>query len=484
MELLVKRDGVNLYPTEGKVELEDDVPDFLKVPRVVDKHSVNDLKQRSEDDDLLIDTPNDFEIDMNNADFSWQNYLLFKERCESLGIPLDPIPHIPAFWSGYRSAITQDPTTGDWYRLKGISLDPQNPFSVKMSDSEDEKMWRIQGGQESYSARFEKRMSDRFNRVLREEGIDPVMEVKGFWKYPNLARRTKPYASVSKIAGDTRLDELLFVLESLYTKKMKGKTRNDGGIQFGGCTPNGIKFLEVLAKFHYDVGFVIGRLKRLMDKNGQTWSSEYEQSNAHIGNIVLYNGSDKLKVGFVDFDASCDTTELSRSQLKAIQDREYNLLLSNAQNLVHISPRQINGKPFIDVKGILIPRTDNGNREFLVNGIVNGYHSRKRSYTNEVDLGMLKGIISLLRADGFFSFPPRPSRRQGLEDFIEYDPFKDKFGLNNYIINYKDKDDYGLGNTIFGKNNNEKLCNSFEEIIRNQYGFQSGKYGSIEKSLY
>ena len=382
MELLVKRDGVNLYPTEGKVEIEDDVPDFLKVPRVVNQYSVNYLEKRLENDDLLIDHTLDFRVERDNEFFSWQNYLLFKKRCDFLGIPLDPIPHIPAFWSGYRSAIVRDPSNGDWYRLKGISLDPKNPVSVKMSDSEDEKMWRIQGGQESYSARFEKRMSDRFNRVLREEGIDPVMEVKGFWKYPNLARRTKPYASVSKIAGDTRLDELMFILESLATKKMRGNLR-EKVFEHGGYTFSGNKFNESIGTFYYDVGFTVGRLKRLMDKNGQTWSSDYEQSNAHFGNIVLYNGSDKIKVGLVDFDASCDVSELSRSELKALQEREYNLLLQNAERLVHIGPRQINGKPFANVKGIVSP----GNaRERLVEGFTEGYASQRRSYTNEIDL--------------------------------------------------------------------------------------------------
>lgn len=48
---------------------------------------------------------------------------------------------IPGIWSGYRSALTRDPETGKWYRMKGIALNPQAPESVHHGES----YWSIKG---------------------------------------------------------------------------------------------------------------------------------------------------------------------------------------------------------------------------------------------------------------------------------------------------------------------------------------------------
>ncbi|MEK6883100.1 MAG: hypothetical protein AABY22_25975 [Nanoarchaeota archaeon] len=54
MELLIKRDSNTLEKTEGKADVDESLPDYLKVPRVVPQNQVESLSPRSNDDDLLI----------------------------------------------------------------------------------------------------------------------------------------------------------------------------------------------------------------------------------------------------------------------------------------------------------------------------------------------------------------------------------------------------------------------------------------------
>src|SRR3989338_4361713 len=298
MELLVKRDGTLLEKAEGKVFVDSDVPDFLKVARVVPQEEVKFLRQRSLDDDLLIADEKDYSETSAILHFNYSGGIvgklakLFSKTLNSNSIP--------GLWSGYRSALVQDPDTKKLFRLKGISLNPQNPISVEMSGG----MYKIEGGQEKQSAEFEQKMSERFNKVLEDAGIEPVMRVKGMWKYPVLARRVRPAASVVEVKGDTRLDELLFIMERLALNKMyTGNTKDlENGmkrVEIGELTFHGEDFHKHAKNLFHNIGYVVGRLKRLMDKSGQTWSSDYEQTNAHIGNIALYNGTDKLRVGLV-----------------------------------------------------------------------------------------------------------------------------------------------------------------------------------------
>ena len=404
MELLVKRDGTLLEKAEGKVFVDSDVPDFLKVARVVPQEEVKFLRQRSLDDDLLIADEKDYSETSAILHFNYSGGIvgklakLFSKTLNSNSIP--------GLWSGYRSALVQDPDTKKLFRLKGISLNPQNPISVEMSGG----MYKIEGGQEKQSAEFEQKMSERFNKVLEDAGIEPVMRVKGMWKYPCLARRVRPAASVVEVKGDTRLDELLFIMERLalnkmYTRDTKDLENGMKRVEIGELTFHGEDFHKHAKNLFHNIGYVVGRLKRLMDKSGQTWSSDYEQTNAHIGNIALYNGTDKLRVGLVDFDASCDATELSRSQIKALQEREYTSIIATAQR-GPISPRAITGKPLN--KGIKVLHTPL--RNGFIEGFQEGYSCENKDYTNEIDLSELQQVFSLLRAEGLFSIaPPRGS---------------------------------------------------------------------------
>lgn len=164
MKLLIKRDPTKIIPTKGKVELDSDVSDFLKEVHSVNLSIRDSLEERS-GDDLFISNPQDYE-QINSHLNSGVN------------------GSIPAVWSGYRSVLVSDGDDG-LYKLKGVSLNPKSPECRELGDG----TFDVFGAQWRRSAMYEKQMSDKFNTVLREEGIEPVMECKGFWHYPKKVRR-------------------------------------------------------------------------------------------------------------------------------------------------------------------------------------------------------------------------------------------------------------------------------------------------------
>ena len=292
--LLIKRDETILVPLEGKVEVDTDVPEPLRTGcYVVRPELVTLVKSRSRDDDLVITSENGMPV-VANAD------------------------QIEGVWSGYRSVLVQTGTNGQkkLYKLKGVSF---NPSEIKV-EHYDDKTHEIWGAQPAYSAQFERKMSNRFNVVLESEGITPVMKHKGFWRYSTKVGREKLTASVVEVQGDTRLDELLFVLENWLWLRTEGEPMNWAGHAVHS------RFFE-LAEV---IGYRVGQLKRLMDKNNQTWSSAASRSNAHIGNIVVYRDDYELRIGFVDFDASCDTNDFSLSEIKDLQKKENDFLCQSA----------------------------------------------------------------------------------------------------------------------------------------------------------
>ncbi len=221
---------------------------------------------------------------------------------------------IPGVWSGYRSGLTFDQQTGNLYKLKGAAV---AEIPLKIDDYPGTPY--LEGGQFLRNAHNERIFSDRFNRVLADNGIEPTMEYVGFYKSPFKIGRRKIATSVIRVKGDTRLDELMYALESeayfqtTYTKGQK------------------VQFILQLSNFYQDVGYIVGQLKRLMDKSKQTWSDDPERTNAHIGNVVLYPvDEDKVGIGLVDFDASCDCRDKSKRALRQQHDKEYHSLLFSA----------------------------------------------------------------------------------------------------------------------------------------------------------
>ena len=418
MKLIVKRDRNCLEKTEGEAVVDDSVPDYLKTPRVVRKDDVRALEQRLPNDDLLIVDNDDYsQIKEHFYNYEW----------------MTKMEEMPGVWSGYRSTLVSDSKTGKLFRLKGVSLDPKDPKIVEFDDG---AFW-IEGGQKKQNAEYERTMSDRFNIVLANAGIAPVMQYRGIWTYPVLPKTNKPArnpwelmggisteqnrptASIVEVEGDTRLDELMLVLENLYFGKCE---RYSDGRVCGMTTLKGGTCQRAIYDFYFNIGIACGGLKRLMDDGRQTWSCDSQRSNAHIGNVVVYNGTDKLRVGLVDFDASIPYERLSDSQIADLQKLEYETFAKSIMG-GGISLRQINGKPFADPSKVSIASDF---RERLANGFRWGYTLPSNAKMNEIDLGSMQEIFALLRSTGDFTVAEGTIREKTLTDIFG----DDYFGLN------------------------------------------------------
>lgn len=293
MELLVKRDTNVLSAVQGRAEIDGDVPEMLRQPRIIMPSEV--LRQGGNllEDRLIVDGKDSVKM---------ARYLSRKPKNSVLY----------GLWSGYRSAIVRAPD-GLLYRFKGVSWNIDNPSG----EIDWDKSYNVFGGQNKYSAVFEKQMCDEFNRVLANEGIDSVMECVGYWHYKKTVEKEKLSASVIRVKGDTRLDELMWAFDRCI----------DADSLVGGRVSTALASLT--ARFYYDVGFIVGQLKMLMTRNNQTWGAHKERTNAGIFNVVLYWDKDRIKVGLVDFDASCNKKDFGLAKLHRLMETEYDAICRN-----------------------------------------------------------------------------------------------------------------------------------------------------------
>ncbi|MFH1332970.1 MAG: hypothetical protein ABIH53_01895 [archaeon] len=385
MELLIAREGLFLKDGGGK-SFAYDVPEFLRSPLCV--RYTSSARNYGLDDFLVMD-----DFDITNLDRS----LVFWESDGRTGL-----------WSGYRSALVRDISTRDLYRLKGVALNIH--FPKPMTEKGNVRIW---GGQKKINAVYESRMLKRFNRTLEHAGIEPVAEPKGVWKYPNLCKGLRPVASIFKVKGDTRLDELVTVIEGLAinkcdVRKASVKINGEAYFIYKNMNSDGKQFLEYASMLLHDIGFVVGRLKNLMDVSGQTWGCNDGSTNAHWGNIVLYRDDNKLKVNLVDFDMSYGSDECSESEMEDMCKKEMKDLQSSFAGGT-ISLRKISGKPFRSKYGSLPFKIL---RDSLSKGFYCGYlECNMQRISNELEISRLDEVFSLLRKEGSFSDKKPRSRR-------------------------------------------------------------------------
>ena len=360
--LLISRDYVVLKPIEGQVVSKPGLPEKLQLPFVVMPKAI-----------VLAPSVNQFNVfDVDQRNNNLEQVIIDVNQTKVLNPGF-----MTGFWSGYRSAVILE---GDsMYRLKGVAFDPERP-EIRLHDL----YWDVYGGQFRKDIRFEQKMSNRFNRVLKEEGIEPAMEYLGHWNYEIKVKEQTLAASLFKVKGDTRLDEFVITCEKLrhltaeISKQEKVKLKN---------------FQKKVHCFFGEIGFIVGRLKRLMDKSGQTWSCK-DVYGAHSGNIVLYEDGDHLRINFVDFDSSCDKSEMSRSQLRDLQRDEYNNLLENFNS---IDMNLFGARPIMEA----IPQFyDQRLGQKMILKFNEGYHSRRNGYDNKIAKEQLQEIIGDLRIEG------------------------------------------------------------------------------------
>lgn len=289
-KLLVRRDRLPLIPIEGEVVDQKGLPEFLKKS-------------------ALGGDPEFF-----NLGYQYSNRELPIRNGENLFV----LPHgypsengnIPAVWSGYRSCLTQDEETGQLYKLKGMAVGEK---PIKQVHDDSVIVW---GGQFLMCVNNEKKHCDRYNVLLRDNGIEPVMEHVGYYKLPFKVDRARLATSIMKVAGDTRLDELFYVFETISRVGLNGSAK---------------KFEETSSFLYSSMGEITARMKLLMEKGRIVWSdSEDGPSNAHIGNIVVYQDEDRLRMGLVDFDATGDAQSIGQIGRMKQHKIEYKTLINSA----------------------------------------------------------------------------------------------------------------------------------------------------------
>lgn len=185
---------------------------------------------------------------------------------------------------------------------------------------QDNNGWELFGGQPKYAVEFEREMCYENNNNLKKYGIKPVMICKGYWEYPVKKKEFCAAASVIEVKGDTRLDELMAVIETAFEYAIVPAAPNK----------NGLLVAKRIGQLYYDLGFVVGQLKRIMVKHGQTWSSDTGPSNANTGNIVLCSDDYNVRIGLVDLDASCNNTEFPSEKIADMHIEECKRLMLTA----------------------------------------------------------------------------------------------------------------------------------------------------------
>lgn len=427
MKLLIKRDRNMLLGTQGKAELDSDVPAVLSTPHFVAPDYTNNVDRRYPGDDLLIMNPVDA-IDMTRHLTSG----IYSVNIFGPQKPTTNVKVLPAIWSGYRSVLVKNPADGSLYRIKGCALNPEKPEIKEFED----KTWEVYGGQPTYSAEFEKQMSDKFNKILANEGISPVMSCKGYWHYPVKAKRKSLSASIVQVEGDTRLDELMAVMENYFYFRLERQSN---------LNYRGSRLYEQIKQLYSDIGDIVGQIKSLMDRNNQTWSSDCERTNAHVGNIVVYHDMNQVKIGFVDFDSSCDANDFSKSKIKEIHCIEHASIVNSVMR-PPISMRQINAE-FMANK--MVTFTDL--KKSFAQGFIRGY-ARMNSINpinNAIDFSRFVEIFGVLRSREILraikqqvSFSGSLNEEGGLEKLINSKTKYSQGKCGNQLINQYNNNPY------------------------------------------
>lgn len=162
------------------------------------------------------------------------------------------------------------------------------------------------------------------------------------------------------------------------------------------------------------LGFIVGRLLRLMHRNGQSWSSTDSSTNSHWGNVVVYRDDDGLYVNFADFDISCTRKDLTRIEMEAVQRNDVALLETSLCS-ESVGMRKMRGIPFRKRRKYYI--CDQVIRNSLKEGFRNGYASDAKEYSNRLDFSLFQDLAWQLRSRNKFSFA-----QNDLEGYLDYYP--------------------------------------------------------------
>ena len=149
----------------------------------------------------------------------------------------------------------------------------------------------------------------------------------GWYDYQTEYRGDKIQAGLFLVKGDTRLDEIL------TTFAVAGYALEDSHLPM----PTTKRFQQQLDEVSFAIGRIAGiRLKQL-DQTGIPWSRRTGNSNAHIGNMVLYDLGGKTTIGIVDLDAAGGFMKSAKRKQHVIST-QYTKILRDINEPTHISP--------------------------------------------------------------------------------------------------------------------------------------------------
>ena len=366
--LFVRRDQTSLSYRTGRLEAVGTIPEFLQKPLGYTPTAcfhmllMKELEERHSDCGSL------------SSDLLYHQLPIGKRKTNGFHRLEDE--KIPALRSGYRSCLVEDPEEKKIYRLKGVAADERHTIINNNQET------LIIGGQLLREAMLEREYSEKFNALLRENGIDTIMEVLGYYVLPIKAEEKKLATTIMHVLGDTRLDELFYVIEAIYSN-IRGKKVKE-------------EFHKEAEKLYEEFGYSLGKLKRLMDTNNIRWSSYSNFSNAHTGNFVVFeNASGNLQPGLVDFDGSSDWTVLSKTELDDLQRSEFNNIIKTAMSPEPISIHSIG----IDYDQAVFNEQF---RKRFVLGFERG-HESSEDVRHDIDISALYNL---------YNFSPMPKKRR------------------------------------------------------------------------
>lgn len=178
--------------------------------------------------------------------------------------------------SGWRSGLIK--VNDELYKLKGCRP------TGKTRKTGDPK-----GSQTLSLAQYEADRTLERREVFLQEGFEYPIEPIGFWVYDHILHEGEPNtATIYKVKGDTRLDELLWWIEQLPFRYAPKESEE--------------RISQILGKS----GLITGYMLKILHRNNFSWDADSKGAyNANSGNVLIFpDAKGKAQFGIVDFDNS------------------------------------------------------------------------------------------------------------------------------------------------------------------------------------
>lgn len=361
MKLLVKRDKTYLVKCAGRMGYFSDAPNDFEQVSIIPHNEVMKIGSSSLEGKLIA----------SQRDWRSSQQHLMQHSPNRLH----------ALWSGNRSALVQG-RDGELYKLKGVAWNPQKPsYGVERGFQCD-----LFGGISSEETFNEQVNSQYYNSRLINEGISPVIKYVGRWVYA--AESVYALASISRVKGDTRMDELMYAIDTYLDKIGDNSVATKAG--------------RMVRELYKDFGFIAGRLKQFMTWINLCWGQRLKATNANIGNIVVYRQDDVVRIGLVDFDAAAtlESQGGALSLLRRLQQSEFKKIIQSAyDDATSIRFGPADNFDSLDWSFLDFDSPNKHYRDYFVDGFKEGYDcSHSLPIKDSIDGERVTELFKLLKA--------------------------------------------------------------------------------------